>query len=137
MTVMRPLRVVIVDNHQELRRTLVRSLHSLNEFDVVGETGSPMRGVELAAARRPDVILFDAPTPGLYGAELCSQLVRASPDSRVVVFTSFLDPETEDAYRRAGADSCLVKDLKVHSLAGELLKLAGATGAATRGNGKS
>jgi len=80
--------------------------------------------MELAAVRRPDLILFDAPTPGPYAAELCARMVRVSPESRLVVFTSFLDNEMEDAYERAGVARCLVKEMGVATLAGELAAVA-------------
>lgn len=121
---MNPITVLIVDDHDELRRVLVRRLDGLSGLEVIGETGSPTRGLEIAAASHPDVILFDAPAPGLYGAELCSRIVRASPSSRVVVFTSVLDQETEGAYRRAGANRCLIKGLPVGDLVGELTAIA-------------
>jgi DNA-binding NarL/FixJ family response regulator len=122
---MDPITVLIIDGHEELRRVLVRRLDGLTGLHVVGETGSPTRGVELAASTRPDVILFDAPAPRLYGAELCARIVRSSPGSRVVVFTSVLDQETEGAYRRAGAERCLVKGLAAGDLAEELAAIAG------------
>lgn len=121
---MKPISVVIVDSHEDLRRVLVRRLHSRADFVVVGDTASPLRGMELAAVRRPDLILFDAPTPGPYAAELCARMVRVSPESRLVVFTSFLDNEMEDAYERAGVARCLVKEMGVATLAGELAAVA-------------
>jgi two-component system response regulator DesR len=127
---MEPITVLIIDGHDELRRVLVRRLDGLTGLQVVGETGSPTRGVELAAANHPDVILFDAPNPRLYGAELCARIVRSSPASRLVVFTSVLDAETESAYRRAGAERCLVKGIAAGALAEELTTIA--RGQATR-----
>lgn len=121
---MNPVTVLIIDGHDELRRVLVRRLDGLTGLHVVGETGSPTRGVELAAYNHPDLILFDAPNPRLYGAELCARIVRASPASRLVIFTSVLDAETENAYRRAGAERCLVKGIAAGDLADQLVGIA-------------
>jgi DNA-binding NarL/FixJ family response regulator len=117
---MKPITILIVDDHEDLRRVLVRRLHSRADFVVVGDTASPLRGMELAAVRRPDIILFDAPTPGPYAAELCARIVKASPESRLVVFTSFLDDESESAYHDAGAVKCILKEMSVAKLAAEL-----------------
>jgi DNA-binding NarL/FixJ family response regulator len=112
--------LVVIDSHDELRAVLVRRLQGLNKFEIVGDTSSPLRGVELAAVRRPKLILFDAATPGPYAAEICARIVRASPESKLVVFTSRLDAAGEQMFLEAGARMCLVKGLPMSDLAAKL-----------------
>jgi DNA-binding NarL/FixJ family response regulator len=117
---MRPVTLLLVDQHDNLRGVLAQRLHALSGFAVVGETASPLRGVDLAAIHRPDVILFDTSTPGAYAADLCARIRRASPDSRLVVFSAYFTPSEEEQYRASGADKCLLKGMAINDLAAEL-----------------
>lgn len=121
---MTQISIVVIDSHDDLRAALVRRLNGLGQFKVVGETSSPLRGVEIAAILRPNLILFDLATPGPYAAELCARILRASPESKLVVFTPRLDPANEDAFRKAGAAACLVKGLSTSDLSEALQRIA-------------
>lgn len=116
-----PVTLLLIDPHDGVRRVLARRLHAMPGLRVVGETSSTYHGTDLAAELRPDAILFDCNTSGAYAAELVSGVRQASPDSTLIVFTSFLTPSEEGMYLKAGADRCRLKGMAVGELAAELL----------------
>ena len=67
--------------------------------------------------------LIDLRRRGQYGAETYSRIGRASPTSRLVVYTSYLTPEEETAARAAGACCCMLKGLSIKELATRLVEI--------------
>ena len=103
------LRVLVVDDHEVVRRGFVRLLESEPGFEVVGEAGDGEAAVRLAHRHRPDVVLMDIRMPVLDGIEATRQITRAT-DTRVVVLTTFdLDEYVYDALV-AGASGFLLKE---------------------------
>jgi len=121
------LSVLLVDANERLRSLLARRLNALDGFSVVAETASALRGAELAAAYAPDIILFDSPKPG-YGAAVCSQIHRASPGSRLVIYSAYLTDADAQEYRQAGASRCLLKGMTLQDLAAELAAVMSCNG---------
>ncbi|MEU8078926.1 response regulator transcription factor [Catellatospora citrea] len=103
------IRVVIVDDHPMMREGLRTLMASLADVEVVGEAGdgdAARREVQLA---RPRVVLMDLHMPGTNGVEATRQILRAVPDTQVLVFTMFEDDDSVFAAMRAGAAGYLVK----------------------------
>ncbi len=106
-----------------MRQALGGRLRGLGDFDVVADTSSPTKALDLAARLKPELILVDFPTTAPYAAELCARIRQASPRSLIVVLTSFADAETRSRYERAGATACLLKDIGFGRLVDELRAL--------------
>lgn len=91
-----PLRVLIVDDHTVVRAGLRALLTGEPGFDVIGETGDGEEAVRLAARLRPDVVLMDlrltddtAPGDRVNGLDATRRITAETPDTRVVVLTSY------------------------------------------------
>ena len=112
--------VLLVEGHDGVRAALGGKLRRLEDFDVLGDTSSPTRALDMAARLQPDLILADFPTTAPYAAELCARIHQASPVSRLVVFTAFADAETRALYSEAGVTACLLKDIGFERLMTEL-----------------
>ena len=106
-----------------MRQALGGRLRGLDDFDVVADTSSPTKALDLAARLSPELILVDFPTAAAYAAELCARIRQASPRSLIVVLTSFADAETRSRYEQAGATACLLKDIGFGRLVDELRAL--------------
>ncbi len=106
-----------------MRQALGGRLRGLGDFEVVADTSSPTKALDLAARLIPELILVDFPTTAPYAAELCARIRQASPRSVLVVLTSFADAETRSRYKQAGATACLLKDIGFGSLVEELRSL--------------
>jgi DNA-binding NarL/FixJ family response regulator len=103
------IRLLLVDD-QSLFREALRTLLSLQpDFEIVAEAENGRRGIELAEATRPDVVLMDLRMPVLGGVGATRAIVQALPSTRVVVLTTFDEDEEVVAAMRAGAVGYLLK----------------------------
>ena len=117
--------ILLIEAREDVRQALSGRLCGLDDFDVVGDTSSPTKALDLAARLTPDLILVDFATSAPYAAELCARIRQASPGSQLVVFTAFADAETRVRYEQAGATACLLKDIGFPRLVNELRTLLG------------
>ncbi|MBW3669359.1 MAG: response regulator transcription factor [Actinobacteria bacterium] len=105
----RPITVVIADDDSHLRDLLRLRLDLDGRFVVVGEAADGVQAVEVLRARRPDAVVLDVGMPRMTGLEVVTQVRRELPDTRIVLFTSLLDPALIEAADAQGADAYLDK----------------------------
>lgn len=120
---MREIDLLIIDGHANVRALLARRLNAHPRFRVVAHTGNPILGTEFAWLWEPDIILIDPKGPGLYGSETYRRIARASPSSRLVVFTSYLLEGERRTFLKAGFSNCLLKGMGLKALAEVLCSL--------------
>lgn len=101
--------IVVVDDHPMFRRGLRGLLESVEDTVVVGEAASGEEAVRLATEHRPDVVLMDLNLPGMSGVEATRQVLRASPDTAVLVITMVEDDDAIVAAMEAGARGYVLK----------------------------
>jgi DNA-binding NarL/FixJ family response regulator len=102
--------VLIADDQALVRVGLRKILENEPETTVVGEAVNGEDAVTAAGRLRPDVVLMDIRMPVLDGIEATRRIVRAQPDTRVLILTTFgLDTYVYDALR-AGASGFMLKD---------------------------
>jgi DNA-binding NarL/FixJ family response regulator len=123
---MRPVRVLIVDDHPLFAKTLEAMLAGHREIEVVGEAGDGVEALRLATALGPEVILMDADMPRLDGISATRRIVELGLSCRIIVLTASEEVETSRAALRAGASAFLTKGLISKSLVPAILNLAGA-----------
>jgi len=111
------IRVLLVDDHQVVRRGLRTFLEVQGDIEVVGEAGDGDEGVARAMELRPDVILMDVKMPGTDGIEALRQLRAAENPARVLIVTSFTEQRTVVPALRAGAAGYVYKDVDPVALA--------------------
>ena len=104
------IRVLIADDHAVVRAGLEELLSRSEDIEVVGSVPDGAAAVKVALETKPDVILMDLRMPELDGIEATRRITEASPESRVVVLTSFSDRERILAALDAGAVGYLLKD---------------------------
>lgn len=105
----KPIRVIIVDDHDIVREGLRRILEKRDDIEVVGEAVSGEEGVDLVKKHHPDVSLVDIQLPGMSGIEVTAEAKRINPDGEVVVLTMFDDRQIAQQAIRAGAIGYVLK----------------------------
>lgn len=117
-----PITVLIVDDHEVVRKGIRGYLDTLPEYDVVGESDSGERAVDIVRQLVPDVILMDLMLPGIDGVEATRMVKNISPRTQVVVLTSYHDDSLIFPALKAGAISYILKDMKMDKLAEAITK---------------
>jgi two-component system, NarL family, response regulator DevR len=113
---MTSIRILLVDDHEMVREGLKAMLQSEPDLEVVAETGLGREVPGLLDRARPDIVLLDVRLPDMSGVEVCRQATRSHPDVRVIMLTTFVDPDLVDECIDAGARGYLVKDVRGMSL---------------------
>ena len=119
------IRVLIADDHPLFREGMRGRLHRLADIEVVGEASSGHEAVELAQKLCPQVILMDIKMPGMNGIEATREILRASPQTGVLVLTMFEDDTSVFPAIRAGARGYLLKDTDQTELLRAIQTVAG------------
>ncbi|WP_063731841.1 response regulator [Streptomyces sp. RTd22] len=111
------IRVLLVDDHQVVRRGLRTFLEVQDDIDVVGEAADGEEGIARAEELRPDIVLMDVKMPGIDGIEALRKLRDLGNPARVLVVTSFTEKRTVVPALRAGAAGYVYKDVDPDALA--------------------
>jgi signal transduction histidine kinase len=105
----RPVRVVLIDDTNDIRLLLRIALEANGQFDVVGDASDGQRGVEVVRTERPDLVVLDLAMPVMDGIEALEHIRRASPESRTVVLSAFDSERMAERAKVAGATAYLQK----------------------------
>lgn len=84
-------RVVLADDHHVVREGLRALLEAEPDITVVGEAADGLTTAHLVERLKPDVLVVDVMMPALNGLEVTRQVVRQSPDTRVIVLSMYSD----------------------------------------------
>jgi DNA-binding NarL/FixJ family response regulator len=106
---MNPLRILVADDHEIVRRGLVSLLKSHAGWDVCGEARDGREAVDKAKALRPDIIILDIGMPNLNGLEATRQMLHHNPQSKVLILTITDVDEVVRAVLDAGARGFVLK----------------------------
>src|ERR1044071_6012292 len=101
-------RVLIVDDHPEVRQGVRAILATEPTLSVVGEASSGDEALGVALVLRPDIIVLDHEMPGTRGLEVLPKLRVILPGVRVVMFT--MSSGITNQARVLGADAVVAKD---------------------------
>jgi DNA-binding NarL/FixJ family response regulator len=116
----RPLRVLVVDDHEVVRQGLVALLDRRPGFEVVAQAGSVAEAIEQARLHQPDIVVMDVRLPDGSGVEACRAIRDELPGTRVIMLTSFPDDEAVLSAIVAGASGYLLKQIRARDLVAAL-----------------
>lgn len=108
----KPLRVMIVDDHEIVRRGIAEIIDREPDLEVVAEAGTVEDGLRRATLVKPDVILVDLQLPDGTGVDIMNSLAVSSPEVRAVVLTSFDDDNALSESVAAGARAFILKTVR-------------------------
>jgi len=121
-----PIRIVIADDREAIRRALRGLLSTYEEFEVTGEARNGEAALALAESLHPDVILLDCHMSTDAGLPVVEEIKRRSADSRVVLMT--MNPDLDREVLAEGADDCVVKGCPPEEFVEVLLRVSEADG---------
>lgn len=103
------LRVLVVDDAEDLRFLLRMGLERTDHLEVVGEAEDGLDAVEQARALQPDLVLLDVAMPRMDGLQALPLIREAVPHVRVIMLSGFNEGTMAESALAAGADHYLVK----------------------------
>jgi two-component system, NarL family, nitrate/nitrite response regulator NarL len=104
-----PIRVLVVDDHELIRRNIRRLLASETDFDLIGEASTGREAIQQSREHQPDVILLDISLPELNGLAALPFIRQAAPNARVLMVTNQDDLDFARASFAGGACGFLPK----------------------------
>lgn len=113
---MRPIRLLLAEDHTLMRAGIRALLEGLPNVEVVGEASTGPEALTLASLARPDVVLLDISMPELNGLEVTARLAKDDPGLRVIILSMHTDPVYVRRAFQAGAIGYLVKGADVPEL---------------------
>ncbi|MDH4234499.1 MAG: response regulator transcription factor [Gallionella sp.] len=108
---MKPIRILIIDDHMLFRSGIKLVLQRHEGFEVVGEAGDGLEGIKRAKQLKPDVVLLDLHMHGISGLEALRVLAEDVPQTQVVMLTVSEDADDLVETLRAGARGYLLKNI--------------------------
>ena len=112
-----PIRLLIADDQALVRGALGALLDLEPDLQVQGLAADGAEALRLAEELQPDVCLMDIQMPRVDGVEATTRIRAASPQTRVLVVTTFARPGYLRAALDAGASGFVVKDTPAEELA--------------------
>ena len=106
---MRPIRVLLADDHTVLRDSLRAFLGMYPDIQVVGEASDGVETLAQALTLKPDVLLLDMAMPNLGGLEVARRIAKEQPECKVLVLTQHDSPQYVLPALQSGAKGYLLK----------------------------
>jgi NarL family two-component system response regulator LiaR len=108
--------VVLVDDHEVVRKGLSAYLAVSDDIHIVGEASDGQQVLNLCRKVKPDVVLMDLVMPGKSGIEAIRDLRLNLPQIKIIALTSFQEPDLVKEALREGAISYLLKNVSGRDL---------------------
>lgn len=112
------IRVVVVDDHEMVRRGLSSFLKSFDDLELVGEARNGREAIDVCLNVKPDVVLMDLMMAVMDGVTAIRLLREKMPEIRIIALTSASETDVVTAAMQAGALSYLQKDVNLDQLVG-------------------
>jgi two-component system response regulator DevR len=123
-TRLKPIRLLLVDDHEVVRAGLKTLLCKTEDIEVVGEAATQSSALTETARLKPDVVLLDIRLPDGSGFEVCRHIQSMNLQIHVLFLTGFADDETVFQGIAAGADGYLLKEVDREGLIQAIFNVA-------------
>jgi len=111
---MKPITILLAEDHAVVREGIRKLLESEPDLKVVGEAQTGRQAVALVKKLRPAVVLMDIAMPRLNGIEATRQILKAAPNTRVLILSAYGDAAYVKAATGSGAQGFLLKQTSAH-----------------------
>jgi DNA-binding NarL/FixJ family response regulator len=103
------IRILLVDDHDLIRRNFRRLLVAQADFELVSEAITGLDAIRQAREHQPDIILLDISLPEMNGLTALPLIKEAAPEAKVLMVTNHDDPDFARASFSGGASGFLTK----------------------------
>src|SRR6201993_3831184 len=110
------VRILVVDDFERFRQSVVELLGKRPEFQVVGEASDGLEALQRAVELRPDLILLDIGLPSLNGIEVARQMRSLVPESKIICLTLETSPAVVQEALSRGARGYVAKNMLLDDL---------------------
>lgn len=110
------IRVMLVDDHEMVRKGLATFLFAFDDLQLVGEAESGAAAIQLCGEIQPDVVLMDMAMPDMNGVDVTRFICQKYPRVQVIALTSFKEGDLVKKALEAGAIAYLLKDVSADDL---------------------
>lgn len=114
---MTKIKVMVVDDHNMVRKGLSTLLQEFDDLDVVGEAADGEIALNACTHNCPDVVLMDMIMPRMDGVTATERIRAVCPNTQIIALTSFGDENNVQAALKAGAIGYLMKNISGDELA--------------------
>lgn len=111
-----PVRVLVVDDVEDWRKSICLLLKEDPMIEIVGEASDGVRAVQMAQEMQPTVILLDISLPRLDGIQVAGWMRKLSPNSKIIFVSQQIDVDVVHAVMEIGASGFVLKSDIVESL---------------------
>ncbi|MCH8745328.1 MAG: response regulator transcription factor [Chloroflexi bacterium] len=125
MSAAKTLRVLVVDDHDIVRKGLTTLISRQHDLSVAGEAGTAAEAVAKASELAPDVVVLDIRLPDASGIEACRDIRSQNSNIKVLMLTSYSDEEAVMGSIMAGASGYLLKEIRSQEIV-EAIRQVGA-----------
>ncbi len=125
MSAAKTLTVLVVDDHDIVRKGLTTLISRQQDLSVAGEAGTAAEAVEKASELAPDVVVLDIRLPDASGIEACREIRSQNSNIKVLMLTSYSDEEAVMGSIMAGASGYLLKEIRSQEIV-EAIRQVGA-----------
>ena len=108
---MKKSRILIADDHALLRHGLTSLIQCQKDMEVVGEAGNGKTAVQLAKTLLPNLVVMDLVMPVMDGVEATRLIIEASPQTKILILTTFGTSADISRALAAGATGAIMKDM--------------------------
>jgi len=122
---MKPIRVVIADDHALFREGLKRLLAAEKDIAVIAETSTSTEAVQIVTRLRPDILLLDLKMPSGDAFESLSEIAEKSPATKVMILTAYSEQENILSSARGSARGYVLKGVSTSTLIAAIKKVNG------------
>ena len=101
--------VLLAEDHMIVRQGLKALLETDANITVIGEAQTGREAIQLVKELKPDIVIMDIAMPSLNGLEATRQIVREHSSTKILILSSYSDPEHVQQLIEAGATGYLAK----------------------------
>jgi DNA-binding NarL/FixJ family response regulator len=121
----KPMRILIADDHEAVRRGL-RAALSAAGWEVCADVINGKEAVAKAAELKPDLIILDISMPVMGGLDAARLIRAADPSAKIVIFTMHESQQMKDEIARIGVQAHAVKSAPMKNLLDTIKSVLGA-----------